>query len=618
MSNEVLKFIEMCQWDSARFLIISDNVFGALIYYSHLLPLIVSLFFASFIFIKNRKVLATRWLFVTTIFLAIWLFSDLILWATEKPSFTMFFWSIINIVEPIIYIGMLFFAYAIIDGKEISFKKKLIIFFLLLPTIILMPTKLGLIHYDLSNCNREAIEGPLSFYGYIIEVIFSLWILGFGIKRFFQRKLREEKKNVALTIFGIVFFLLSFAMGNVVGSLLVDWTIGQYGLFGIPVFVALLAYLVVKYKTFNIKLISAQALVVALWIALFAVLFVTTIENVRIIVSLTLILFLVVGILLVRSVLREVKQKEEIAKMAEDVREAYVIEKKAKEDINKAYTVERRAKEELAKLDKVKDQFLMTTQHNLRTPLTSMMGYTDLLLTGSFGKQNKKTTEVIKKFQILTQGMIKMVNDFLDMAQFQLGRDVVSLKPNVELEPILDEIVTELQFKADSKKLYLKLEKPFNAAQGKPEKVFKIKADREKIKAALFNIVDNAIKYTQKGGVTITLNPKSEILNPKQIPNSNFQNSKPVVSIVVQDTGIGIPKDKLDGIFNQMFERGEGAKKVDATGSGVGLYLAGEIIKSHNGKVWAESPARIGYAESVAGGEGEGKGSVFHIELPVS
>lgn len=335
MTTEVLKFIQICQWDPARFLIFSGNVFGPLIYYSHLLPLVVSLVFAFFVFIKNPKLLATKWLFFTTILLSVWLFFDLVLWATEKPQYTMFFWSMINMIEPIIYIGMLFFSYALIDGKDMSFKKKLIICILILPIIALASTRLALVRYDLSSCNREVAEGPIAFYGYLIEILFSLWILGFGIRRFFERKDRQERIKVALAIFGIIFFLFSFAIGNVIGSLFVDWTIGQYGLFGIPVFIAFLAYLIVRYKTFNIKLIGSQVLVVSLWIALLAVLFVRTIENVRVIVSLTLILFLVVGILLIRSVLKEVKQREEIASMAEDVRRAYVIEKQAKEGLEK-------------------------------------------------------------------------------------------------------------------------------------------------------------------------------------------------------------------------------------------------------------------------------------------
>lgn len=258
------------------------------------------------------------------------------------------------------------------------------------------------------------------------------------------------------------------------------------------------------------------------------------------------------------------------AYLYKDLQASYEVEKRAHE-------VEKKANEELANLDKVKDQFLTITQHNLRTPLTSIMGYSDLILNGTYGKQNKKTIEVIKKFQMLGRGMIKMVNDFLDAAQFQLGKDIVQLKPGVELAPLVDEVISELKFKAEEKGIYLKLEEPKQA--------FVIKADPQKLKAAIFNVIDNSIKYTAKGGVIIKL----------EIRNLKFE-------IVVTDTGIGIKKEDVANLFTKMFERGANAKNI--TGSGVGLYLSYQIIKSHHGKIWADSP-------------GEGKGSTFHIELPL-
>ncbi len=272
----------------------------------------------------------------------------------------------------------------------------------------------------------------------------------------------------------------------------------------------------------------------------------------------------------IRSFINVIALLLDKAYLYKDLQDSYEVTKEA-------YAIEKKAKEELEKLDKVKDQFLMTTQHNLRTPLTSMMGYSDLLLKGVFGKQTKKTTEVIEKFQVLTQGMIKMVNDFLDMAQFQLGKGVLSLKPGVELLPILDEIFTELEFKAKSKGIYLTLEKS--------KESILIKADREKLKAAIFNIIDNSVKYTPKGGVEVKVEKNG------------------MAKIIVSDTGIGISEDKIKNLFDSMFERGDEAKKIAAVGSGVGLYLSNQIIKSHNGKVLVESK--------------EGKGSVFNIELPI-
>lgn len=248
------------------------------------------------------------------------------------------------------------------------------------------------------------------------------------------------------------------------------------------------------------------------------------------------------------------------------------------EIVKKSYAIEKRAKEELEELDKVKNQFLTTTQHDLRTPLTAISGYSDLLIAGTFGKQSKKTIEVIKKIQEVTQNMKRRADSFLDVAQFKLGKGGLSLKSGVELKPILEEIVEELKFKSENKKLYLNLEKV--------DKKIAISADREKLKASIFNIVDNSIKYTDHGGVTISLEKMA----------SN-------IKITIKDTGIGINPNKIKTLFDTQFERSEQAKKT-AEGKGIGLYLSSQIIGRHNGKIWVES-------------DGENKGSVFYIELPI-
>jgi signal transduction histidine kinase len=249
------------------------------------------------------------------------------------------------------------------------------------------------------------------------------------------------------------------------------------------------------------------------------------------------------------------------------------------EEIRKAYEVEKGAKEQLQELGNIKNQFLMTVQHHLRTPLTSMMGYTDLLLDGTFGKVPKKIKEVMERFKLSTDSLIKMVNEFLDITQFQLGKEVVSLKDNINLCLMFNDILRDLEYEANKKGISVKIEKP--------EGICFIKGDESKLKAALTNVFDNAVKYTNKGGVTIRL---------------NIENGK--VKAEIKDTGIGIAKDKLPKLFSITFERAEEAKKNFATGRGIGLYLSSQIIKAHKGRIWAES-------------EGEGKGSVFNVELPI-
>lgn len=259
------------------------------------------------------------------------------------------------------------------------------------------------------------------------------------------------------------------------------------------------------------------------------------------------------------------------------------LQKKVEEqtkDIREAYEVEKKAREELERLDKSKNQFLLTIQHHLRTPLTAMMGYSDLLLKGQFGKPSRQIAAVIKKCQASTMSLIKMVNELLDITQFQLGKDVVCLKSGVDAGRIVEDIVDNLKFETKSKGIYLKFKKP--------EKRIFVKADQEKLRAAIYNIIDNAVKYTQKGGVEVSL-----------------EDARSVVKIMVEDTGMGISSENISSMFDKTFERGEQAKKTFTTGRGIGLYLSSQIIKAHKGNIYAKS-------------EGEGKGSTFVMELPIS
>ncbi|MFA6573530.1 MAG: HAMP domain-containing sensor histidine kinase, partial [Patescibacteria group bacterium] len=118
------------------------------------------------------------------------------------------------------------------------------------------------------------------------------------------------------------------------------------------------------------------------------------------------------------------------------------------------------------------------------------------------------------------------------------------------------------------------------------EKIPTLSVDEDKIKDVVLNLVDNAIKYTEKGGITVTVQKK----------DAN-------VLIIVKDTGVGINPTDAEKLFSK-FVRGSGISRLSPDGSGLGLFIARKIVDAHKGKIWAES-------------EGEGKGSAFNVELPV-
>lgn len=405
--------------------------------------------------------------------------------------------------------------------------------------------------------------------GYIFYAIFIILCFSVGYYALFLQYKRSSDDIQRLQVkYVLAGSILSSLLATISDLILPYFSIFEYNWLG-PIFtfflVAAIAYAILKHHLFNIKVIATELFAFAIWIVLLVKIF-FSVSTQDLIVNISLLLVVVfLGIMVIRGVIREVQQREKIEELAKR--------------LEKALGVEKRANEELEKLDKYKNDFLRQTQHDLRSPLSVLMGYTDLMIGGSYGKIPKKAKDILEKMQDVVQAKIKDVNNFLDVEQFKMGKAVVNLTPGVELMPVLEDITTTLSSKALSKGIDLKLKKI-------SDKIL-VSADVEKLKAALYNIVDNAVKYTERGEVNVAAT----------------KNSEHTALIEIKDTGIGMPQDKVKSIFEEQFERTEKAKKT-AKGSGVGLYLSGQIIKMHKGKAWAES-------------NGEGKGSAFYVELPL-
>ncbi|KJU81387.1 PAS/PAC sensor signal transduction histidine kinase [Candidatus Magnetobacterium bavaricum] len=178
-----------------------------------------------------------------------WSFFDLITWLSHSSVAIMLSWMAVYFLEAMIFACSLYFTYVFINKKDVSFKMKFVIFLFLLPFIFLIPTRFGVKNFDAASC--EAIQGNFIYYLYFIEVLFSIWIIAILIKKY-KRTEKEFKKQIVYFGSGIVFFLVAFSWANIVGNITTSWKITQYGLFGMPVFLSFLAYLIVKFKTFNI------------------------------------------------------------------------------------------------------------------------------------------------------------------------------------------------------------------------------------------------------------------------------------------------------------------------------------------------------------------------------
>jgi signal transduction histidine kinase len=376
--------------------------------------------------------------------------------------------------------------------------------------------------------------------------------------------------------FGIELFLLSFFFSVFIVDYLVDrgyiaggnYNLEQYGLFSMTIFIGFLAYLIVRYKAFDIKLLSTQALVVALIILIGSLFLVQDMFTIRIITGITLALTVVAGWQLVRSVKLEVQRKEELQALSDQLAGA---------------------NDKLRQLDKAKSEFISIASHQLRTPLTSIKGFGSLLLEGTYGPVPETQRKALEKVYISNERLIQLVEDLLNISRIEAGRMEFDFQ-ETQIEDLVQETVDTLELSAKQKGLYLHWGKPTSPLP-------KLKIDITKIKEVISNMIDNAIKYTQRGGVTVRVESGA-------FYDHGEKERKNIVRVVVSDTGIGMDKEELESIFNK-FERGKTVNHYHTEGTGLGMYVGKKMVEAHKGRIWAES-------------EGKGKGSKFILELPVS
>lgn len=247
-------------------------------------------------------------------------------------------------------------------------------------------------------------------------------------------------------------------------------------------------------------------------------------------------------------------------------------QKKLEEELKDSYDELKLTYSKLQELYRMKDNFISNLSHELRTPLTSVIGYTELMLEDKLTNDQRHKAEIIYRN---SNRLSRLINSLLDTANiesnnFQLNRQTVVVNN------IIASVVEDMNNLAISKNLSINVDIPENLV---------IEGDLERLTQLFSNIVDNAIKYTIKGKIIIQA----------EMENEN-------VHIKISDTGIGIPEDKLNLIFDRFYQLdAQNTRKY--SGTGLGLWISKNIVEAHGGKIWAESKNR---------------GSTFHILLPKS
>lgn len=216
-------------------------------------------------------------------------------------------------------------------------------------------------------------------------------------------------------------------------------------------------------------------------------------------------------------------------------------------------------------MDRLRDDFIATLTHDLRTPLLAAIQTLQFFIDGTVGELNEKQFILLETMKKSNEDLLGLVNALLEVYKYESGQ-LVLYRENFALAEIIHSCIEEVRLLAEKNSLNI------DFSYSKDTKIY---ADKHEIKRVIMNFLGNAIKHTNKqGNITVSL---------------DFEKENAIVS--VKDKGVGIPKEDIPRLFNR-FSQGTGKKR--STSTGLGLYLSRQIVEAHGGKIWVESELNRG------------------------
>lgn len=412
-------------------------------------------------------------------------------------------------------------------------------------------------------------------WGYYIFILYFTFCIGGSVYNLLVKRKEVGATGVLQIKYILTGFFISVVLGFITNALIplltgITATV-QFGPLAVIPFIFLTSVAILKHHLFKIKVIATELSVFALWVfTLIRTLLSDTVSE-AIGNGVFLLITVIIGIFLIRSVIREVKNREE----TEGLNEALIERKNKLERLTHKL---KEANHHLKELMNIKTEFLQIASHQLRTPLTSLRGFLSMQAEGDLDKLPEKERKGLHQDMVtVANNLNNIVNDLLHATELEGGNINFDIE-KVQVQDLIEEAITTFKSTYKKKELFLKFERNNSL----PE----IEADAGYLRQVFFNIINNAEKYTEEGGLTITTIKKDEN-----------------IEIVFSDTGNGIDPEDRDKLFGK-FVRGKKAALMHTDGSGLGLYIIKKIVDEHHGEVSLES-------------EGVGKGTTVRVTLPI-
>ncbi|MCL5410597.1 MAG: ATP-binding protein [Patescibacteria group bacterium] len=523
---------------------------------------IASIGLGLIIFLRNTKNNANFYYGLFSMFLAVWAFG-MWMYAKDPINFNrILVWSkVLHFAGISVAVNLLLFSFAFTANKLLS---KIYIRIIILTPIILLFWLTLFTNKVISSVNflpdnRQLIYGPLYFIYFGIFVLYMLLALIILTKKYFASSgiLKQQLKYICLGIgipssIALVINMVLPALGN--------FRIAWSGPVVIFVVIASIGYAITKHHLFEIKVIVSEVSVTLLFFAaLFDLLTSKTPGEIAIrLIALIIVIF--GGILLIKSIQHEIKQRQDLEVLAKKLDEA---------------------NQHLEELDEAKDNFLSMASHELNTPIAAIMGYLSMIIEEKkCGKLDPQLAKYLNTIFASSQRLAGLVKDLLNVSRIESNR-IHIIYSEAQIEDVIEQSIAEVAIKAKEVGHKLTFEKPSKSLP-------KTWLDVPRIVEVMINLIGNAIKYTEPPG-------KIEVA-------CHADDDRIIVS--VEDNGRGIPKDKYDHVFEKFTQVNVLTDQVK--GTGLGMFISKNLIAMHKGKLWFKSSV-----------DKDDHGTTFYFSLPI-
>lgn len=505
--------------------IATTDEFHTVAYYSHLIPVSISLLLAFFVLFKSHFSLLSKLFFLFVFGFCLWLLSDVVLWTNSDYHLITALWAPLDFVNVMFYLLAAYFFAVLIRGRDIAHWFKIAFLILAVPAWWLTFSGQSIVNFYQSYC--EATNNDwLTQYKLWIEVAVLAFIMFYGTIAFFTGD-KAKRKSVALVGFALVLFLALFASTEYISSMTGIYEINLYSLFVLPVFLILIIFSITNLNIFSYRSFGMQLLIYILLILVGSQFFFLQDATYRALTLVTFVLSLFLGGLLTRNIRRE----EQLALALEVANEGQA-------------------------------DLLHIINHQIKGYMTkARLVFDDLLHDEGYGLNEKAKPMIQEGFASVTEG-VTFVQSFLTASNIERGTFTYSFEP-MDLKTVVETVVAGQKNNAEKKGLAFDLT-TFPAD-------YSMKGDKVQLAQAIRNLLDNSINYTPQGSIKAELRRTGDRF-----------------LFIVKDTGVGLSAEVKPKLFTKG-GRAVDSQKINVNSTGFGLAFVKGVVEAHKGHVWAES-----------------------------